>query len=321
MSKSAVSMILNDKPGTRLSEIAAQRVRAAAAELGYRPNPAAQSLRLGQTKSLGLISDLVTVTRFASPMISGVLAEAKAHDRTVLIAETEGHEEDLTRAVRAMLDRRVDGLLIGLMAARMIEMPPVLRGVPVVIVNGLTSRDHPSVLPQERIAGQAVAQHLIDAGHRRIGTIIDIPGIEEPTRSVTIADRVAGIDSAFAEAGVIPERAYVEDWKPQIGYRSTHELLDAHPDLTAILAGNDNVAFGVYQALAERGIRIPEDISVISFDDEELAAYQRPGLTTARLPYEEMGRRGVQMLMGESEPSHERIPMPLIVRDSVRVLD
>lgn len=321
MSKSAVSMILNDRPGTRLSEEAAQRVRAAAAQLGYRPNPAAQSLRLGRTKTIGFISDQVTVTRYASPMISGVLAEAKAHERTVLIAETEGDRGDLERVVRTMLDRRVDGLLVGLMVARMVEMPPVPRGVPVVIVNGLTSLDHPSILPQEHTAGRVVARHLLDAGHRRIGVIGDLPDVENPAMSVTIADRFAGITAVLGEAGVVAVHTPIDDWKPQLAYECAHRLLDAHPDLTAIIAGNDNVAFGIYQAAAARGIRIPDDLSVISFDDEEIAAYQRPGLTTVRLPYAEMGRRGVQMLLGESEPAHEFIPMPLIVRESVRVLD
>lgn len=125
MSKSAVSMILNDRPGTRLSEDAVKRVRAAADELGYRPDPAAQSLRLGRSKSIGFISDQVTLTRFASPIILGILDEAKAHERTVLIAETRGESDELARAVDAMLDRRVDGLLLGLMAARLVDVPPI----------------------------------------------------------------------------------------------------------------------------------------------------------------------------------------------------
>ncbi|WP_164232899.1 LacI family DNA-binding transcriptional regulator [Microbacterium hydrocarbonoxydans] len=321
MSKSAVSMILNERPGTRLSEEAVKRVRAAAEELGYRPDPQAQSLRLGRTKSIGFISDQVTLTRYASAMISGVLDEAKAHDRTVLIAETRGDPAELARAVDAMLDRRVDGLLVGQMVARLIDVPQLPRDVPLVVVNGTTSRDHPSVLPEERTAGYTVAKHLVDAGHRRIGIVGDIPRLmNDPRGSATIPDRFAGMMAAFDEAGVVPERVEVDEWNPSAGYSGAHRILDAHPDLTAILACNDNVAFGVYQALGERGIRVPDDISVISFDDEELAEYHRPGLTTARLPYEEMGRRGVRMLLGESEPAHELVPMPLIVRESVRTL-
>jgi LacI family transcriptional regulator len=254
-------------------------------------------------------------------MISGVLDEAKAHDRTVLIAETRGDPDELARVVDAMLDRRVDGLLIGLMAARMIDVPPLPREVPLVMVNGTTSRDHPSILPEERAAGRAVAQHLVDAGHRRIGIIGDLPRkMNDLRQSVTIPERFAGMMTAFDAARIVPERIEVDEWNPASGHSGAHRILDEHPDLTAILACNDNVAFGVYQALGERGIRVADDISVISFDDEELAEYHRPGLTTARLPYDEMGRQGVRMLLGESEPAHELVPMPLIVRESVGVL-
>ena len=100
----------------------------------------------------------------------------------------------------------------------------------------------------------------------------------------------------------------------------THRLVEAHPELTALIAATDGVAFGVYQALAERGLRVPDDISVVSFDDEELASLVRPGLTTARLPYEQMARQGVEMLLGDRELAHELLPMPVIVRDSVRTI-
>lgn len=320
MSKAAVSMILNDRPGTRLSAEASERVRAVAEELGYRPNPAAQSLRLGKTRTIGFVSDLVTITRYASAMISGVLDESRAHGHTVLMAETGG-SDDLTDVIQEFTHRRVDGLVIGLMAARMIDIPPLPSGVPLVMLNGVTPDGHPSVLPAEHAAGVAVAQHLIERGHRRIGLIGDLPHIAgNPRRTVSIDDRLAGIAEVLAEAGVTPVRAVVDEWNPATGYDHTHRLLDAHPDLTAIIAGNDNVAFGVYQAMAERGLRVAEDVSVISFDDEELAEFQRPGLTTARLPYEEMARQGIQMLLGDREPGHMQVPMPLIVRSSVRDL-
>lgn len=319
MSRAAVSMILNDKPGSRLSADAAERVRAAAAELDYRPNPAAQSLRLGRTRSIAFISDQVTITRYASGMISGALAAAERHDHSVLIAEIGDRPDGLEHIFRTMLDRRVDGVLVGLMAARLVDVPKA--GVPVVIVNGTTSADHPSVLPDEHAAGHAVVQHLLDAGHRRIGLIGDVPHArEDPRASVTIGLRFAGMEAAFAEAGIRPVQVAVPEWVPQVGYRYAHRMLDEHPDLTALVAGNDNVAFGIYQALAERGLRIPDDISVISFDDEEVAAYQRPGLTTARLPYDEMAVRGVEMLLGVRELAHEVVPMPVIVRESVRQL-
>lgn len=320
MSKSAVSMILNDRRDTRLSAEAAERVRAAADELGYRPNPAARSLRWGKTRTIGFVSDQVTITRYASGMIRGVLDAAKSHGHTVLISET-GSDGDLSEAFEELTDRRVDGLLVGLMSARMIEVPSNPGGTPVVVVNGITPGGHAHVLPDEREAGRAVARHLLERGHRRIGVIGEMPEVAgDLRRSATIGDRFAGMDEAFAAAGVRAVSAAVTSWVPGVGYESAHRMLDAHPELTALVAANDNMAFGAYQAMAERGLRVGEDLSVISFDDEELAAYLRPGLTTARLPYEEMARRGVEMLIGDRELGGMLVPMPLVVRDSVRRL-
>ncbi|MGN8027137.1 LacI family DNA-binding transcriptional regulator [Microbacterium sp. 22242] len=320
MSKTAVSLILNDRP-SRLSADAVERVRTAASQLGYKPNPAAQSLRSGKTRSIGFISDQVTITRFASAMVRGTLRAAKELDHTVLIAETGDEVSQLAEAFDEMIDRRVDGVIVGLMAARMVDVPSAPGGVPVVIVNGRTPDDLPSVLPDEYAAGHAMASVLLDAGHTRVGFIGDVPHIAgDPRRSVTIAHRLAGIRDAFSARGLAPAERQVEDWKTAIGYAATHRLLDERPDLTAVIAATDGVAFGVYQALADRELRVPHDVSVVSFDDEELAELVRPGLTTARLPYEQMARRGVQMLLGERELAHELLPMPVIVRESVRDL-
>lgn len=322
VSKAAVSMILNNRPGSRLSADAFDRVRRAAAELNYRPNPAALALRRGRTRAIGFISDRVTLTREASDLLGGALGVAKAHDHTVLISETNGEEGALAEAFETMIDHRVDGILIGLLGARMIDLPETDIKVPVVIVNGRSSADHPSVLPDERAAGHAVARRLINAGHRRIGMIGDLPDdvLTNPRRSATIGLRFAGIAEAFAEAGIAPERVEIEDWNPQFGYDAARRLLDRRPDLTAILAANDAVAFGTSQVLAKRGLRIPDDVSLISFDDEVLASYMRPGLTTARLPYPEIGAIGAEMVLGERELCHELVPMPLIERESIRRL-
>ncbi|ROR82611.1 transcriptional regulator, LacI family [Plantibacter flavus] len=319
MSKAAVSMIMNDRPGSRLSADAVERVRAAAAELDYRPNPAAQVLRRGKTKTIGFISDEVTLTRHASGLIGGALEVSKAHDHTMLIAETEGIEGGLARAFETMIDHRVDGILIGLLGARLIDLPATSTGVPVVVLNGASSSGHANVLPDERAAGYAVAKRLVDAGHRRIGVVGDLPQdvIDDPRQTATVALRFAGIAAAFAEAGIEPARVDIVEWQPEPGYEATTELLAHHPDVTAILAANDGVAFGAYQVLLEQGRRIPQDVSVVSFDDEILAGYLRPGLTTARLPYQEIGALGASMLLGQHALGHELVTMPIIERDSL----
>ncbi|MGO4533577.1 LacI family DNA-binding transcriptional regulator [Leifsonia sp. 2MCAF36] len=321
LSKTAVSMILNDRPGTGLSVETAKRVRAIAHRLNYRPDPSARALRVGTAPTIGFVSDDVTLTRYATAMIRGILDVAEENDHTVLIAETGHHPERLSGALDAMLDRRVSGLVFGSMAAREVDLPALPPGLPVVMVNATTSVDYPVVLPDERTAGAAIAQLLIDGGHRRIALIgrrydEDLP----PEVSVTISDRFAGLDGVMAANGLAWawEEAF-EWWAPEDGYQATKRALASGVPFTALVCLTDNVSFGAYQALQEAGVRIPQDVSIASFDDDEIATYLRPKLTTARLPYEEMGRRAMSLaLSGTSEGGRHLVTMPIIRRGSVQ---
>jgi LacI family transcriptional regulator len=109
------------------------------------------------------------------------------------------------------------------------------------------------------------------------------------------------------------------EWEPQHGFELTRRILAAHPQTRGVLCLNDRLAFGAYQALAEAGRRIPDDVAVLGFDNDEIAAYMRPGLTTLALPHEEMGRRAVELLLGDAEPATTHlVEMPVIVRQSLR---
>jgi LacI family transcriptional regulator len=322
VSKTAVSLVLNDRPNTRLSVDVADRVRAAAAELDYRPNPAARTLRKGTSQIVGFISDEVTITRYATAMIRGALDTAQQHEHTVLIAETGFDRSRRDRAIQTMLDQRPDGLIFALMGARQIDVPEIPADLPVVILNGVSSADHPCVLPAEFSAGSEIAETLVVAGHRRIG-LIGATSLEpvDPRVSATVGDRLAGIGAVLARAGVpVVGVASGLAWEPQLGHRLTHQILDDHPDLTALICLNDRLAFGAYQALQERGRQIPDDLSIVSFDDEEIAGYLRPRLTTARIPYEEMGREAMAMLLNPTgdRPHTRRVAMPVQYRESVR---
>lgn len=317
LSTTTVSMVLNDRPNTRLSPEAAERVRAAAAKLNYRPNPAARGLRLGKTRTVGFISDEVTITRYASAMIRGLLEEAEERDHTVLISESGRRADRIARAMDLMLDRQADGIVLGLMGAKQIEVPTASIEVPVVLVNGRSASGLPSVLPDEFQAGYDAARWLIDRGHRRIGFIGRSEALLDPLLSVTIGERYAGLDAALAEAGL--EFAHQVDgrfWEPDFGFRGAQEILDA-VEVTAIVAANDRVAFGIYQAAQERGLRIPQDISVVSFDDEYLATYLHPALTTMQIPYLEMGRTAMKLVLDGDLPPQTLVPMRLQDRDSV----
>ena len=319
LSTTTVSMVLNDRPNTRLSRDAADRVRSAAAKLNYRPNPAARGLRLGKTRTVGFISDEVTITRYASAMIRGLLEEAEERDHTVLISESGRRADQVARALDLMLDRQADGIVFGLMGAKTIEVP-MLPELPVVIANAMSTAGHPYVLPDEYRAGYEAARYLLDRGHRRIGFIGRSEALLDPALSVTIGSRYAGLDAGLAEAGTqFAHQVDGRHWEPDLGYDGAREILD-QTDVTAIVSANDRVALGVYQAAQERGLKIPDDLSVISFDDEYLASYLRPRLTTMQIPYREIGRKALQLLLDGDAPVRTLVPMPLQERSSVRDL-
>nr|WP_028785259.1 LacI family DNA-binding transcriptional regulator [Terracoccus sp. 273MFTsu3.1] len=324
LSKTAVSLVLNNRPGSRLSADAVARIHEAARDLNYRPNAQARSLRLGTTGTVGFISDDVTVTRFASAMIRGLLDAADESDRGVLIAETFNHPKQLGKAMEAMADRQVDGLIFGALSARLIDLPPLPEGMRAVTVNCVNPDIPVAVLPSEEEAGYAVTRHLLDAGHRDGIAIIGNAPVARttPRISVTIGRRFDGIHRALDEAGVTPAAvADIEEWEPWNGYDGAKAVLDSGAPVTALLCLNDRVAFGAQQAMQEKGLRVPDDLSIASFDDDQIAAYLRPGLTTARLPYLEMGRRALELLLDpDPTPGEHLVQMPLQVRGSIRSL-
>ncbi len=320
LSTTAVSLILNNRPGSRLSQDAIQRVQAAARELDYRPNPAARTLRMGTTRTVGFVSDEVTITRYASAMIRGALDVADELGHAVLMAETHSSPDAVARAFDLMADRRTDALVVASMTARQILIPETPAAMPVVTLNCTAPRPTLTVLPAEREAGYAVARALLDAGHTRIailGRALD--ETFAPAVSVTVPARLSGIRAAFDEAGLDPVAvAGFPVWDPVQGYDGARRVLAAAPNLTAFLCLNDRLAFGAYQALHEAGLRIPDDVSVASFDDEVIAGYLRPGLTTARIPYREMGREAMRLCLAvDAPPTTRYIPMPLISRESI----
>ena len=329
VSPATVSFVLTDRPNSRISPATADRVRAAAAELGYTVDKTARGLRTGRSDAISFISDEVMLTRYASAIIRGILNVAHENEYAVLMAETDHEPRRTEEAVRVMRSRRVDGLALGMMRSRQIDLPAGIGSLPVVIVNGYAP-EVPCILPDEYQAGLDAVNHLVTNGHRRIALIGRSPEHLDPRVSVTIGRRMDGIGAGMAAAGIgfvheVPGR----EWDPELGYRGASEILDNH-DVTAIIAANDRVAFGAYQAAGERGIAVGRDISVISFDDELLATYLRPQVTTLRLPYLEMGEIGARRLLDligaperpTSDPASLEtfVPMPLIERGSVATL-
>ncbi|GGM26121.1 MULTISPECIES: LacI family DNA-binding transcriptional regulator [Micromonospora] len=320
LSKTAASMVLNGREGTRLSAEAHQRVFAAAEELGYRPNIAARSLRTRKTATIAFVSDIVATTRFAGELIRGAVDAARERDHVLLITETQGDATFERYAIEAMLDRQVDGVIYAAMATRRLSVPPAILNGPVVLLNATSTDDLPRVLPDDEQAGRTAAGTLLAHGHHDRIAIIGRHQLkeEDPEVSLAATARLTGIRDALGAAGVRPltEVASAE-WQPEHGYAAMRTLLRRSVRPSAVICMNDRLAFGVYQALGEAGLTVPHDISVISFDDDPIAAWLRPGLSTVALPHEQMGRRAVELLLDGADNRPVMVPMRLRRRMSV----
>ncbi|MFD0817766.1 LacI family DNA-binding transcriptional regulator, partial [Micromonospora zhanjiangensis] len=320
LSKTAASMVLNGREGTRLSAEAHQRVFAAAEELGYRPNVAARSLRTRKTATIAFVSDIVATTRFAGDLIRGALDAARERDHVLLIAETQGDPAFERHAIDAMLDRQVDGVIYAAMATRRLTVPQALRAGPVVLLNATSPDDLPCVLPDDEGAGRTATTTLLDRGHRDRIAVIGRNRLKEtdPEVSLAAAARLRGIRAALADVGAgVPREVFCQDWLPEHGYAAMRTLLRRPDRPTAVVCMNDRLAFGAYQALAEAGLEVPRDVSVVSFDDDPIAAWLRPGLSTVALPHETMGRRAVELLLDDRAIGSTVVPMSLRRRGSV----
>lgn len=322
LSETAASLILNDRPDTRLSADAVARVRAAAAELGYRPNAAARTLSTNKSHSIGFISDVVATTRFAGSLIRGALAEARDRGHILLIAETGGAGPGEIEAAESLLDRQADGIIYAAMKSREVTLPDITLRSRVVMLNATSAAGHVAVLPDEFEAGRRIASMVLDAGFADGLAILGSKPTEgpDPAATVTVRRRLDGIRSVLSERRVTPvAEVHCAVWDADEGYTGAIQLLADQPQLRALICLNDPIAFGAYRAIAEHGLNVPEDISVASFDDDEIALYLSPQLTTAALPYEEMGRLAVRLLLGDEEPTGEYlVEMPIRTRGSIR---
>jgi LacI family transcriptional regulator len=290
VSRTTASLVLAGRGSElRISRTVDQRVVEAAKELEYRPNIVSVGLRTGTTRTIGFISDTVATSRLAGDMIKGALEAAREQGLMLFIGETEG-DEDLERGLlQAMHDRQVDGIVFASMFTRAVKVPTALTAGPAVLLNAMPKRAStlPSVVPDEVEAGRSAARVLLDAGHRDgIHLIGAGPRVRDvPPGGLAGLERLTGIREVLAGAKVrIAGGRVCDDWQPEFGYEATRELLERTRP-RALICLNDRLAVGAYQALDDFGLKVPADVSVISFDDHPVATWIRPKLTTVALPH------------------------------------
>lgn len=317
VSKMTVSRVINNSgyisPKTRA------RVEQAIAELGYIPNALARSLRFKQTRTIALIVTDIT-NPFFTTVARGVEDMANDQGFSVIFCNTDESPDEEAQYVNVLLQKQVDGLLL------------VPTGGATEIVEFLNNHTVPFVLLDRRVPGMAVdivlcdsersaydiVEHLIDLGHQRIAAL---GGSANITSSI---DRVKGYRRAMIEAGLKNEahRAYFTSFTIEGGYCAAQQALAEQPLPTAFFATNNFIAIGAMRLLKERGLSVPDDVSVVSFDDLPAAIVLDPFLTVIEQHAYEMGRQATQLLLnrlygkGPTEPQEILIPTDLIIRRS-----
>lgn len=331
VSRTTASLVLSGRGRElRISQDVEQRVLRTAEELQYRPNIVSRGLRTGSSRTIGFVSDTVATSRLAGDMIKGALEAARDRGFMLFIGETEGDAKLERLLLQAMHDRQVDGLILASMFTRTIKVPKAVTTAPAVLLNAMPKHPTPlpAILPDEVEAGRQAARVLLDAGHRDGIYLIGAgPGLRDaPPESLAAVERLVGIREALGEAGVeVAGARTCPDWQPEYGLEATRDLLrSAQP--RALICFNDRIAMGAYQALDDFGLKVPADVSLVSFDDHPIASWMRPQLTTVALPHYELGRKAVDVLFTEMSRDRaatdgtgeiHRVPMPLRRRDSV----
>jgi len=314
VSHQTVSRVLNDRPNVR--EETRERVLRAIVQLGYQPNAVARALVTRRTRRIGVISSYSRLFGPASTLFA-IEQAARAAGYTVTVTSTEGMDGARTRsAVSAMADRSVDGIIViatSDSAARSIRGMPAV--VPVVALEAAYSADVPVASIDQELGARLATEHLLGLGHRGV---VHLAG---PADFPEARQRIDGWRSALSLAGVTEQVLLQGDWSPGAGYRAAAELA-TRDEVTAVFAANDQLALGLLCGLDERGIRVPEDISVVGFDDIPESEFLVPSLTTVHQDFDEVGRRGMRILMnliagGDIDPAaSEPVEPRLVLRSS-----
>ena len=319
VSVTTVSHVVNDKRGARIGEDARRRVLEAVDRLGYRTNALAKTLVKGTSPFIGLLSDSIASTPFAGQIVRGAQDAAWQRGHILLVANTEGNAEAEERAISMMLQYKVRGILFSRWYHRCVTPPTSLRETSTVLVNCYDDvGDSPCVVPDEVGGGRRAAQALLAAGHRRIALI------NTTSPSPAQSGRLEGYRQALEAAGIdlAPELVWEAQPDQEGGYASVERLLAT--GATAVCCHNDRVAMGLYDALRDRGLSVPADMSVVGFDNQEvIAGYLHPPLSTVALPHYELGVAGVRLLLGLDEvPADGRVEIecPPVIRSSVLTL-
>jgi DNA-binding LacI/PurR family transcriptional regulator len=313
-----VSRVINGsphvKPETR------ERVLQAMLELGYRPNFVARALVTGRSRTLGVVSFDTSLYGPASTLL-GIERAAHEEEYFVIVASLKSlNRESIVEAVERLRRHGVDGILA---ITPLEEAADALRhapdDAPLLAVEAGPEESVP-VVAVDQVSGAVMAtSHLLDLGHENVWHIAG------PSNFLESGQRLVGWRTTLERTGIEPPAPLRGDWSARAGY-DLGRRLSTDPAVTAIFVANDQMALGVLRAMHEHGKRVPEDVSVVGFDDIPEAPFFLPPLTTVRQDFDEVGSRSVRLLLrmietGELPPSAPRVEPELIVRESTDVVN
>ncbi|TDQ02636.1 MULTISPECIES: LacI family DNA-binding transcriptional regulator [unclassified Leifsonia] len=304
VSHQTVSRVINGHPSIR--ESTRQRVLVAMDQLHYRPNRAARALVTARSRTIGILSTSAAALYGPVSSINAIQDAGRAAGYFIAVAQLADLEpESIAAGLDHLLAQSVEGLIVIAPQEVVLQQLETVRlDVPYVTLLGGPASVQRELTVDQVAGARAATRHLIDLGHRRI---VHLSG---PLEWFEAQARVHGCRSELAAAGLTPMPSPEGDWTAESGYRLGREVL-GDPEVTAVFTSNDQMALGVYHAAHELGRRIPEDVSVVGFDDIAEAAHYWPPLTTVLQDFTQLGRRSVESLVTEIEGGTEPTPVTL----------
>ena len=315
VSESTVSRVLN---GTaRVAATKQRAVEIALRETGFQPNAFARGLATGRSQAIGVVTQAIDSPFYGEGM-RGIERTLHAGGYTPIFMSGHWNSDDEERCIRELIQRRVDGLILfaGRLSAERIAM--FAEQLPIVVTGRtMDGRGVFSLSVDDEHGARLATEHLIELGHRRIAFIAG------PRDHPDAQARFNGYRSALDQAAIEfqPALVAIGDFREEGGRLAGERLLAMGEPFTAVVCANDQTAFGLQLALHHRGLRVPDDVSVVGFDDLSTSAYFLPPLTTVRQPVDQMGDLSAQallMMIDKRDPAFRAPAVSLVVRESTR---
>ncbi|EKF9166700.1 substrate-binding domain-containing protein [Vibrio cholerae] len=321
VSTSTVSHVINKS--RFVSDEIAERVNNAAQQLNYAPSALARSLKMNRTKTIGMLVTTST-NPFFGEVVKGVERSCYHQGYNLILCNTEGDNQRMKASINTLLQKRVDGLLLmcSTLEGERLDVFDRYPDIPIVVMDW-----GPILFASDKIqdnslqGGYMAAKHLIECGHREIGCITG-PLIRHQAQM-----RYEGYKRALAEAGIAinPDWIVESDFECEGGYQAFEKLYQRGKLPSALVVSNDMMAMGVIQAASQRGLRVPDDLSLIGYDDVHIAKFMTPALTTIHQPKYRLGKAAVDTLLYRLENPDTtaqvvQLEPTLVVRNSVRKL-